>query len=259
MSRLSRLVWGVSPEKAVRWHKRATRVKWGDGKSLTALRRMVSGTEVYMRRFALISVVLVVLAGCAAPSRPTLPPGAQTVEMARSAILEVREGYTDRVMVWRVLDRTLLIELEQSRDMGRLVSAALAARRSEPYPDRVEVDVEYHDLVWSAAPGSKLGVNNKYEFAPNTFFPLNFGPGRNALPLVFEGGEGQVTVERKLSREESYVKITVRKPVIIHPSDLTLWTCAPRSLGDCGGGASGEWHHAVRSRNWTRYHFFTLE
>lgn len=182
-----------------------------------------------------------------------------------------RDSYTTRIMVWEIIEKANPGELtsfekeilgKQSRDLGRTVDTEIAKdeklRRIRPLRGSAGVfDIELHDLNWPAAAGSKVGFNNGFSYNPGKVFPANFGPGNNVVEVPVVDGEGQLTLERKITLEESYQ--IIRAPAdleVVHPKDKTLNTCVSKTSAKCAGTEMGKWHKEVQKFDWVRYHFF---
>ncbi|MBI4085554.1 MAG: hypothetical protein HY432_03585 [Candidatus Liptonbacteria bacterium] len=170
-----------------------------------------------------------------------------------------RDSFTHRVVVWKILDPAFKAEIsgKQSRNIGALVNEALEAGRIQPLKDSAGIfEFELHDLNWAQAVGSKVGVNNNYNFTPGAVLPTNFAEN-NSVEVPVVDGEGQLTFERKITNEASYLIIRAPsslKPV--YPKGGALYTCVAKTGEKCGGADYGKWHREVQALPWLRSNFF---
>ena len=161
------------------------------------------------------------------------------------------EKFTNRIMVWEILgtqaekEAFLKNELKgkQSRALGNVIEEGLETGRlalCQPRPGEKNpvFQVEFHDFYWGIAKGSKLGINNKYQFGPGQLvIPKNFGTNNNTLEVEVVDGESQVTLEKKIFLPGT--SVTIRAPDglhVVHPANKTLHTCIEhRTKTKCGG------------------------
>lgn len=171
-----------------------------------------------------------------------------------------RDSFTHRVLVWEVVEPKFieLIHGKQSRDIGAIVDEGLKNGQIRPFSGPAGTfEAEFYDLNWAEVIGSKVGINNKYNFQPGMVFPTSFGPGKNAIDIPVIDGEGQITFERKITNEGSH--LILRAPpglAVVHPESRTLYTCVAKTAGKCAGTDHGKWHRQVQSLDWLRSHFF---
>ena len=124
-----------------------------------------------------------------------------------------------------------------------------------PYKGQAKFEVEFHGLDWKVSPGSKLGINNRFQFQ-ELVLPVDFGPNKNMLEVDVSNGEGQITIEKKIVAPET--SLTIRAPAVltlIYPIGHLLYTCHERTKGKCGGDEMGKYHKDVQAYDWTRFNF----
>ena len=202
-------------------------------------------------------------------------PAASAPPVATAVVLKPpHESFTNRIIVWEILgtkaekDDFLKTELkgEQSRDLRKTIEKGLKDGRLIPYKvgpgeKNPKFDVEFHDVDWNAAHGSRLGINNKYQFGPGQLvIPTSFGPSDNTIAVEVINGEGQITIQKKIVPPTT--SLIVRAPAdisVVHPSGYVLYTCVEhRTREKCGGTEMNRYYRIVQEQDWTRFNFFVI-